>query len=256
MPLVYRGKKYDDSPVPGVSPACAHTLHPGDDAIFKGRPVQLSHPVRTERGNLSHEKLVLEGIDILTDEPVTEWLSSVDKVRVVPVVESNGDGGLERFARRIVGIAGRGANVSPARETAPLVGAGHAAIGLCFEILFPNVVTARRPKIATALINLADNSWIRDPAVSRQLITIARYRAIEQRLPLLRIAHGAGSAHYDAYGRLVDSLPQDRYGALVVDADPTRAPQLRERASILALPVGAAMTAWFLYPPIWSRSSG
>jgi len=174
--------------------------------------------------------------------------SNADKVRTVPAIESSGHGWLESLARRAVGAAGEGPKIDSGYEIAPMAEAGHAVVTLCFEILFPDIVEKRRPEVATALLNLSDTSWIEDAVVSRQMITIARYRAIEQRLPLIRVAQGSGSAHFDAYGGLVEALPPGRYGALVVDALPTHAPQAMERGMILALPCGAALLAWLLHP--------
>ncbi|MGH2667761.1 MAG: nitrilase-related carbon-nitrogen hydrolase, partial [bacterium] len=110
---------------------------------------------------------------------------------------------------------------------------------LCYEVLFPDLVARRRTPDSLAIANLADDSWVESERPSRHLTNIARFRAIEQRLPLVRVAHGGLSAVVDPFGRLIETLPRHTYAAHRVALHSSPPPAVRERAAIFALPVAA-----------------
>src|SRR5262249_13002496 len=88
---------------------------------------------------------------------------------------------------------------------------------ICYEVLFPGeaVDASRRPKW---LINVTDDSWF-GPASSfgpRQHFLVARVRAIEEGLPIVRAANTGISAVIDSQGRVVAQLSVDKAG--VVDS--------------------------------------
>ena len=172
----------------------------------------------------------------------------IDKYRAVPAVESRGSGLVEDLARTLIGEAGLNSHVTTTNTLFPMGQSGAATIALCFEILFPRIVSGRRPDASTIILNLADDSWIKNPIASRQLTAIARFRAIEQRLPLIRIAHDGLSSHYDAYGQLVAHLPLSQYASFSEEVAPTYAPGILPRMMILALPLVAGLGVWWAYP--------
>ena len=205
--------------------------------------------------------LILSATRPTIGQPVTELRNSLisldshgrivaaaDKFRAVPAVEATNNGWIESVARSLIGEAGRGRRIETSPSLVPLESAGGASIALCFEVLFPNIVSGRRPENATAILNLADDSWVSSPLASRQLTSIARFRAIEQRLPLVRVAHGGLSAAFDAFGRPITELPLDRYGSIVIEAFPARKPSWFSRSLILALPLGSGLSVWWSYP--------
>ena len=149
-------------------------------------------------------------------DPQGAVLDLVDKHVAVPVIESRSRSPLESLAARSVGAAGRWDKVRPTTSIQPLGAGSRAAVTLCFEILHPQVVAARRPARAEILLNLADDSWTASEWADRQLTGIARFRAIETRLPLLRVSHGGRTASFDALGRPRGALPVDRFGSLEI----------------------------------------
>lgn len=88
---------------------------------------------------------------------------------------------------------------------------------ICYEILFPGEVVdeSHRPGW---FINVTDDSWF-GPASSsgpHQHFLVARVRAIEEGLPVVRAANTGISAVIDSQGRVVAQLSVDRAG--VVDS--------------------------------------
>lgn len=120
---------------------------------------------------------------------------------------------------------------------------------ICYEVLFPAAVTdgSGKPQL---LINVTNDAWYGRTAGPYQHLAIARLRAIEEGLPLLRAANTGISANIDAYGRTLQFLPLNTEG--VIDAPFSRpAPrtlyaQLGNRLAVAgALCLGLAL--WFSY---------
>jgi apolipoprotein N-acyltransferase len=86
---------------------------------------------------------------------------------------------------------------------------------ICYEIIFPDEVTgSSRP---SWLVNLTDDSWFGPGSGPEQHLLIARVRAIEEGLPIVRAANTGISATIDGYGRVRARLDLGHAGAL--DAD-------------------------------------
>lgn len=84
---------------------------------------------------------------------------------------------------------------------------------ICYEVIFPGAVTDKTGR-AQLLINITNDAWYGRSAGPHQHLAIARMRAIEEGLPLLRAANTGISAQIDAYGRIVGALPLDTEGVL------------------------------------------
>lgn len=69
-------------------------------------------------------------------------------------------------------------------------GVAQLAVLFCFEVAYPGLAAARREAGTALLLNLANDSWLATPVLSRQQLAIGAFRAIEGRLPLVRVAHG------------------------------------------------------------------
>jgi apolipoprotein N-acyltransferase len=76
-------------------------------------------------------------------------------------------------------------------------------IHICYESIFPGF-TPRGDARPGWIVNITNDAWFGGGVGPAQHFAIARYRAIEEGLPLARAASGGISAIIDAYGRAVD----------------------------------------------------
>jgi len=78
---------------------------------------------------------------------------------------------------------------------------------ICYEIIFPALV--RRTVIKTGadvLVNITNDAWFGDTIGPRQHLAMARLRAAELGLPVLRVANTGISAGIDSHGRITDQI--------------------------------------------------
>jgi apolipoprotein N-acyltransferase len=101
-------------------------------------------------------------------------------------------------------------------RTLELPGLPPAAMLICYEVIFPDEVPGggKRPGL---LLNITNDAWFGLTAGPYQHLAAARMRAVEQGLPLVRVANTGISAVVDGYGRMIASLPLGQAG--VLDSD-------------------------------------
>lgn len=120
--------------------------------------------------------------------------------------------------REVVGLLGiqslqaigEGFVPGPTPGPVPTPPVGRAAPLICYESIFPGFAP-RGPDRPDWLVNVTNDSWFGGLTGPWQHYNQARYRAIEEGLPLVRAASGGVSAIVDPLGREVasfDSLPQ------------------------------------------------
>jgi len=102
----------------------------------------------------------------------------------------------------------------PRTLTAP--GLPQIAPLICYEAIFPGEAAPRdkggkRPQL---LLNVTNDGWFGRTIGPYQHFAQARLRAIEEGLPLIRVANTGISAIVDAYGRTVESLPLGEEGVI------------------------------------------
>jgi apolipoprotein N-acyltransferase len=120
---------------------------------------------------------------------------------------------------RSIGLTEIAANVGfssgPAPVTFSVPGAPPVGPLICYEVIFPQAVTGDpRP---SWLVNMTDDSWFGPNAGPMQHLLIARVRAIEEGLPIVRAANSGISAIIDPYGRVPARLDLGLRG--IIDSD-------------------------------------
>jgi len=127
---------------------------------------------------------------------------------------------------RSIGIteiaANTGFSSGPGPQTFSVPGAPPVGPLICYEVIFPQAVTGD-PRPAW-LVNMTDDSWFGPNTGPMQHFLIARVRAIEEGLPIVRAANSGISAVIDSYGRIRARLDLGLRG--VIDSDlPVALPQ-------------------------------
>lgn len=110
----------------------------------------------------------------------------------------------------------------PGLQTLAIPGLPPVSPLICYEVIFPGAVVApgRRPGW---LLNLTNDAWFGLSSGPYQHFAAARLRAVEEGLPLVRVANNGITAIVDSYGRVRASLGLGREG--VVDGElPTALP--------------------------------
>ena len=102
-----------------------------------------------------------------------------------------------------------------AGEGLPLYDAGPARFVflICYEAMFPDQVIDRGPR-PQWLLNITNDAWFGDSSGPYQHFAMARVRAVEQGLALVRSANTGISAVVDPYGRLLGRLRLNQVGVL------------------------------------------
>ena len=103
----------------------------------------------------------------------------------------------------------------PGAPEQPLLRAGPAALAMaiCYEIAYPELVRTAAAA-ADVLVTISNDTWFGASIGPRQHLQIARMRALENGRYVLRATNNGVTAIVDAYGQVVDELPQFERGVL------------------------------------------
>lgn len=84
---------------------------------------------------------------------------------------------------------------------------------ICYEIIFPGDITDHQER-PSWLVNVTNDGWFGTTIGPYQHFVSARFRAVEEGLPLIRVANTGISAVIDPYGQVVHSLSLGATGIL------------------------------------------
>lgn len=84
---------------------------------------------------------------------------------------------------------------------------------ICYEAIFSGQVIDKNDR-PEALLQITNDAWFGDTSGPHQHFAMARVRAIEEGLPLIRVANSGISAVVDPLGRVLRSLPLDARGVI------------------------------------------
>lgn len=82
---------------------------------------------------------------------------------------------------------------------------------ICYEIIFPSQIVDQNNR-PDWIVNVTNDGWFGKTAGPHQHLTQARFRAIEQGLPIVRAANTGISAAISPYGKVIKSLPLGKAG--------------------------------------------
>lgn len=140
-----------------------------------------------------------------------EITSRYDKVRLMPFAEYFP----LRFMTFLQRDFGAVDSFAPGAEGVLLQTAfGPAAVVICFEAIFPELVLARTRLGARILINLSNDIWLGNGTGQSQHLAMVVLRAVENRLWVLRATTTGISALIDPGGRIVAASELNREAVL------------------------------------------
>lgn len=145
--------------------------------------------------------------------------ASYDKHHLVPFGEYIPAGDILYDLFGLVAFAaqqGNGYSAGPGPAVLDLGGGlGRVLPLICYEAIFPQDVR-NAPLRADWILQITNDAWFGTWSGPQQHLAQARLRAIEQGLPLVRVANTGITVVTDARGRILDSLPQGEAGYMDV----------------------------------------
>lgn len=125
-----------------------------------------------------------------------------DKVKLVPFGEANTLAALTRpFGLETLSQYGVGFDAGSGARTLALGDLPAFTPLICYEVVYPRF-SPRGSERPAWLLNISNDSWFGDSAGPAQLLNQARFRSIEEGLPLVRSATAGVSGIIDPYGRV------------------------------------------------------
>jgi apolipoprotein N-acyltransferase len=194
---------------PRVLDAIARTI--GDDRVL------LSGVVRRDFADPLQPRYYNSFAAISIDRGIPVVAGVYDKVKLVPFGEFPPFASLlRRIGLDALIDFSDGYTSGASRDTVEAPGAPPLSPQICYEVIFPRFAL-RGPDRPGWIVNVTNDAWYEGTPGPHQLYNQARYRSIEDGLPLARAASGGVSAIVDAYGRTQAALDATEEG--VVDGD-------------------------------------
>lgn len=95
---------------------------------------------------------------------------------------------------------------------------GAIEVQICYETIFPRM-SWNAPR-ADMLVNLTNDAWFGDTPGPWQHLAKAQMRAVEEGVPMVRVANTGISAAFDGYGRTLARIELNEIGFVDVDLPP------------------------------------
>ena len=119
-------------------------------------------------------------------------------------------------------------SAGPGPHTIVLPGLPAFGALICYEAIFPGAIVDEKERPAW-LLNVTNDAWYGRSSGPYQHFAIARTRAVEEGLPLVRVANNGVSGVVDARGRVVARVNLDAVGYADVVLPAAGAPTLYSR---------------------------
>ncbi|MEK9970316.1 MAG: apolipoprotein N-acyltransferase, partial [Ferrovibrio sp.] len=196
---------------PGLRDALAKRLAPGTVLITGAPRQEVKTPAADPRAiTIYNSVFAMDGR--------AEIVARYDKLHLVPFGEYLPFRGLLK-PLGLDALAAGAVDFSPGHDAAPIAipGLPFARVLICYEAIFADeamqTLDGSQPA-AGLLLNLTNDAWFGRSSGPYQHLAAARFRAVEQGLPLVRAANNGISAIIDPYGRIVAQLGLDEVGVV------------------------------------------
>lgn len=169
-----------------------------------------------------------------------------DKVHLVPFGEYVPLKKWLFFIDRLVTAAGDfvpGKSIAPLKQDSVVAG-----ILICFEAIFPELARNHTKAGANVLVNLTNDAWFGRTGAPYQHLSMAVFRAVENRRPLLRAANTGFTAVISPHGRIREktALFSEDVLQATVDISRTRQTFYTRWGDVFALVASAVALLWVL----------
>ncbi len=132
--------------------------------------------------------------------PKGEILSRYDKMHLVPFGEYVPLTKLLFFINKMV--EGIGDFIPGEEYTIMKTDGGRFGVVICYEIIFPELVREFVKKDANFMVTITNDAWFGKSSAPYQHFSMAVFRAIENRVPVVRAANTGISGSINSYGRI------------------------------------------------------
>jgi apolipoprotein N-acyltransferase len=169
---------------------------------LQGR-ILITGAARSEQTGAPGRSKLFNSIEVIRDDKIVAFY---DKTHLVPFGEYLPLSAVLSpigVSHLVPGVWDVGAG--PRRLAAP--GLPPIAPLICYEAIFPGESTAGSGEKPQMLLNLTNDGWFGKTSGPYQHFAQARLRAIEEGLPLIRVANTGVSAIVDPFGRVLNELP-------------------------------------------------
>jgi apolipoprotein N-acyltransferase len=153
--------------------------------------------------------------------------ASYDKAHLVPFGEYIPFG--DWLPIRDLSVGAIDLSAGPGPQTIALPGLPSFGPLVCYEAIFPAAAIDRETRPAW-ILNVTNDAWYGRSSGPFQHFAIARTRAIEEGLPLVRVANNGVSGVVDAEGRILSGMALDTIGYIDVRLPAAGPPTLYGRA--------------------------
>jgi len=144
--------------------------------------------------------------------PSGEVLGRSDKIHLVPFGEYVPLAGFLPFVHKMV--AGIG-DFSPGEKPLPLnTGKGQIGILVCFEGIFPDLARQYVNDGSRMLVNITNDAWFGKSSAPYQHLSMVVFRAVENRVPVVRAANTGITSIIDSKGHIHGMTPLFQEGFL------------------------------------------
>jgi apolipoprotein N-acyltransferase len=136
-------------------------------------------------------------------------------------------------------VPGGGFARGPGPRTLHIHGLPPVGVLICYEAIFPSQVIDPNDR-PDWMVNITNDAWFGNSTGPRQHLAAARFRAVEEGLPLLRAANTGISAGFDAKGHEIGRLGTQLTGTLQLRVPAALSPTVYAQVGLL-LPAGLAV---------------